>query len=68
MIGGLHGEATRALAGAGADLDRRLGVQRDAQLVGRGIGLRIHLRDLRKDGVGAGNFFWGCVLATLVSV
>jgi len=68
MISSLHGDPVCALAREGPDLDRGLGIQRDAQLVGGRIGLRIHRADVVEDGVGVGDFFWGCVLATLVRV
>ncbi len=68
VIGRLHGHPTPAPAGKRADLDRRLGIQRDTQFLRRRIGLGIYGTDLGKDGVGLGHFFWGCVLATFVRV
>ncbi len=47
------------------DLDRGFRVQRDAQGVGGRVRYPIDDGHLGEDGVGRGDLFWGCVLATV---
>ena len=47
-------------------VDRRLGVDRDAERVVRPIRLGVDLLQLLKDGIGLLDFFWGRHLATLL--
>jgi len=66
VIDGLHRFGTTCLAAAGefADLNFRLGVDRDSQRVRSGRCLGTGRCDVLEDRVGFGNFFSGRVLRT----
>jgi hypothetical protein len=68
VVGRLHLHAARAPARERPHLDGRLGIQRDPQHLGIGISCRVDRAHLREDGVGLGDLFWGCVLATRLRV
>jgi len=67
VIGRLRSGLALAPAGERPHLDRGLGVQGDPQHVVRRVRLCEHLSHPGEDGVGLGPFFWGRVVATVLS-
>ena len=65
VVGGGDRHAAPPPPREGAELDRGLRVQRDPQRVPGRVGGLIDGGHVRKDGVGRGDLFWGCVLATV---
>ena len=66
MVGSLDHNPIGAPTRERANLDGGFGIQRDAQDVRRRIGGLIDLGQVLEDGIGCGDFFWGCVLATFL--
>ncbi len=66
MVGGLDCNPARAPTRERADLDRRFGIPGDAQDSGSVVSGLIDRGQLREDGIGFWDFFWGRVLATFL--
>jgi hypothetical protein len=58
MVDGFRWNAALSPSCKGSDVDRCLGIDREAQSLLIGIGLLVHLLHLGKDCVGFGQFFW----------
>ena len=64
VITGLGWHTTPPAPAKRANIDRRLRIDRDAQLIWRGICVRVYLREVGENSVGFWDLFWGWLLAT----